>query len=72
MKKEFNLKRFADLIANARTINGITQKELADKCGLTPYWISHFECGRRAPNLANFVKLCRALRVSSDYILDLK
>ncbi len=34
--------------------------------------ISHYEHGRRAPGAKNLRKLCRALRVSADWLLELE
>ena len=55
----------------ARVDEGVTQKELGKLCGLTEFAISHFECGRRGPSARNLAKLCKALRVSADYILGI-
>lgn len=65
----------ADTIANrlrvARDARGLSQAELAERCGLQPSAISHYETGRREPSAANLARLCRALEVSADAILDL-
>lgn len=49
-----------------------TQYDLAQKTGLLPSAISHFESGRRMPTLANLLRLADALDVSADYILGRK
>lgn len=48
---------------------GLTQSQLAERCGLTMHWISHFECGRRTPNVANLIRLADALGVTTDQLL---
>ena len=42
---------------------------LADKTGLKPSAISHFERGRRLPSLKNLVKLADALGVTLDELV---
>lgn len=49
----------------------LTQKQLAEKSGLTAMHISHFECGRRLPCLRNYIALVRALKTNADYMLGL-
>lgn len=48
---------------------GITQKQLAEKAGIAVTQISNFECGPRLPNIANLVKIKRALKCSFDDLL---
>jgi len=47
----------------------LTQQELADKTGLKPAAISHFETGLRTPSIPNIIRLCRALNVSPNRLL---
>ena len=56
-------------LRKAREERGWTQEELAEKAGLQPSWISHFESARRHPSLMNFQALCCALRVPADTLL---
>ena len=58
-------------LVEARMNRGLTQKGLANLCGLRPSAISHFESGRRTPSIKNLVKLSKALCVSSDYLIGL-
>lgn len=58
-------------IALARERRGMTQVELGKKTGLSPVAISHFECGRRAPDAHNLRRLSLALNESADFILEL-
>jgi len=50
----------------------MTQAELAQKAGMTAMHVSHFECGRRLPNLENFAAMMRALGDHSEYLLELE
>jgi len=56
-------------LRHCRESFGFTQQELADKAGLAASQISNFECGERTPNLKNLVKLCRALKCTTDHLL---
>ncbi len=56
---------------SARLGLSMTQLELARKTGLKPSAISHFEVGARRPSVANLLRLCVALKCSSDYLIGL-
>jgi transcriptional regulator with XRE-family HTH domain len=56
-------------IAAMREMRGITQAELAKRCGLKPAAIGLFEQGRRRPCLRNLLKLCEGLRCTPNDIL---
>lgn len=47
-----------------RLQNNLTQKELAEKCGLTESAIRNYELGNRNPNNAQREKIARVLKVS--------
>ena len=53
----------------ARDENSLTQAELAEKTGLPPSSISHFESGPRKPSFDNLRRLAAALNVTTDYLL---
>lgn len=44
-------------------INSITQKELADKAGVTESAISHYIKGDRIPNIATMVRIAKVLNI---------
>jgi hypothetical protein len=56
-------------LAALREMRGLTQAELAKRCGLKPAAVSHFETARRRPCLRNLLKLCEGLRCSPNDIL---
>ena len=58
-------------LRNARIRAEMSQTDLAEKAGLSPSWISHFEAGRRLPSLEVFRKICIALGVTADSLLGL-
>lgn len=61
--------KFSDRLRSARQLRGYSQTDLADKTGLQPSAVSHFETGRRAPSFDNLKALAVALDVSTDYLL---
>lgn len=56
-------------ISSLRIAKGWTQTVLAEKCGLEPSAISHFECNRREPSLSNIVRLVEALECDAGYLI---
>jgi len=67
--KRYDHTVFRHNLRTMREVDGLTQEQLAEKAGLQPAAISHFETGQRQPNLRNLVKLCLALRASPDEFL---
>lgn len=61
--------QFGGRLIAAREARRLTQTELAQKAGLQPAAIGHFERDRRKPSFANVRALAKALNVSSDYLL---
>lgn len=60
-----------ETIKKFRQSKGMTQKQLADKCGLAPITIRQYESGKREPNLETIRKIATALEVSiSDLVVD--
>ena len=62
---------FKDRLKIARERKNISQSELAKISGLHPSSISHFENGKRDPNIKNIKKLSLALMCTSDFLLGL-
>lgn len=61
--------QFNDRLRKARDARGMSQLDLANKTGLQPAAISHFETGQRSPSFDNLRKLADALSLSVDYLL---
>jgi transcriptional regulator with XRE-family HTH domain len=57
---------FAKRLKIIREAKQMSQAELADKSGLHPAHISHFECGKRKPCFENIINLANALNCSAD------
>ena len=60
---------FADRLRSTRDAKSLSQAEMAERTGLQPSAISHFETGRRTPSFDNLRRLADALSVSVDYLL---
>jgi transcriptional regulator with XRE-family HTH domain len=60
---------FGQRLRKKREDKGLSQTELAEKTGLQPSAISHFEQGRRSPSFDNLRILADALSVTVDYLL---
>jgi transcriptional regulator with XRE-family HTH domain len=60
---------FPERLRAAREYRGITQGELAERSGLQPSAISHFETGARKPSFDNLRLLADTLDVTTDYLL---
>jgi transcriptional regulator with XRE-family HTH domain len=63
------LTKFPDRLRHARTLRKLSQSELAERAGLHPSAVSHFETGRRSPMCLNLERLADALHVTTDYLL---
>lgn len=59
---------FARNLREIRELRKLSQSDLAQKIGVQPGHISHFETGRRAPSLLILKKLADALQTSMDYL----
>ena len=62
---------FAERLKTARKMMGMTQQTLAEVSGLPTSSIGQFETGAREPSLKTFTRVCKALRVSADFLLDI-
>lgn len=62
---------FSNRLRSARDYRGFSQGDLAEKTGLQPSAISHFETGSRKPSFDNLRLLADKLDVSTDYLLGL-
>ena len=60
---------FAEQLKRIRASKKLSQSDLANKIGLKPAAVSHFETGQRKPPLGTLMKLADALSVSTDYLL---
>lgn len=65
-------KEFCQNLKKARLTLGLTQIQLADKLNISSSAISMYEQGRREPNTELLKKICIALNISADKLLNIK
>lgn len=53
----------------ARADAGVTQRQLAEKVGVSPMTVSFWETGRNCPSLAHLIEVADALSVSLDQLV---
>lgn len=58
-------------IRKYRELNGMTQKQLAEKLGISNARLSNWEIGTNRPDVDMLAKLCTILDVSANTLLDL-
>lgn len=56
-------KAIVDMIKAARINRGISQKELAEKSGISAVTISKIENHRVNPRMSNLLRICEALEI---------
>lgn len=57
-------------IAELRKVKGLTQEELAEKCGYSVEFVSLIERGVNAPAVAGLEKIAKALSVQIKDLFD--
>lgn len=60
---------FKSRLKELRLSRGLSQSDLAKRCGFQPSAISHFETGEREPSMNSLDRLASALRCSIDSLL---
>lgn len=63
---------YGERIRAIRKEKGMTQKQVADRCGMADSAIRKYESGRQNPKLDTLKKIADALEVSIDVLLDIK
>ena len=61
-----------DKLKQARVDAKVSQAELAERIGVYQKDISRWENGERTPSVEAFAKICKALKVSADELLEIK
>ena len=71
--KEHILIRYGQAVRKVRLEQGITQEELADRCGLHRTYISDVELGKRNISLENIERIAISLnRTLSDFFKEVE
>ncbi|MBS5023877.1 MAG: helix-turn-helix transcriptional regulator [Firmicutes bacterium] len=63
------MKIFSERLKELRIANGFTQKQVAQRIGLTKNALGNYEADIREPSLLTVVLLCDFFEVSADYLL---
>lgn len=63
-------KRTGEFLSQLRREKGLTQKELADKIGVSDKTISKWEKGRSIPDLSYIEALCTALGITTNELIS--
>ena len=58
-------------LREAREKKGLTQRELAQQCGVNEFQVSRYETGKTEPSLNNLAQIAHHLAISTDYLLGL-
>ncbi|HCY51690.1 MAG TPA: XRE family transcriptional regulator [Clostridiales bacterium] len=66
------LKNFSLTIKNLRQSSKFTQKEVADKLGITYQSYQAYERGKALPSLPVFISIAEVYDVSLDYLIGKK
>lgn len=70
MKNELLTKKLGSNVRKYRDALGLSQEELADRCGLHRTYVGSVERGERNVSLENIVLLARALNESPAALLE--
>lgn len=62
---------FGELLKTLRTGAGLTQKQLAEKLGISKNAVSYYEKSLRCPSSDVLIRIARVFHVSADYLLGL-
>ena len=62
--------KISKFISTARTKIGLTQKELADRIGVSDKTISKWETGKSLPDISYYEPLCGALNIKVNELLS--
>lgn len=63
--------KFQSRIVEALKETTLTQKEIAERCGIHPSCLTQYKKGESEPTLTTLFELCKVLGVSSDFLLGL-
>lgn len=62
---------FGELLKSLRTSAGLTQKQLAERLGISKNAVSYYEKSLRCPSADIVIKLAGVFHVSADHLLGL-
>jgi len=65
-----NQEKIGKFIAGARNQIGLTQRELAEKIGVSDKTISKWECGKSMPDISYMDALCNSLDINMNELIS--
>lgn len=68
---ELNDQAFKTRLKEELENSKLTVKQLAEKIGVSPEMVTQYYTTKKLPKLDTFVRICKALNVSADYLLGL-
>ncbi len=63
---------FGELLKNLRLSAGLTQRQLAEKLGISKNAVSYYEQSLRCPSSEILMKMANVFHVSTDFLLGLE
>lgn len=63
--------RFTERFNEVVKASPLAQREIAERLGVNPSFISQMKKGKNLPNITMLYNICRILDVSADYLLGL-
>lgn len=63
---------FGEKLKNLRTQSGMTQKQLAERLGITKSVVSYYELQERYPSPEILIRLAEIFHTSTDYLLGIE
>lgn len=67
--EDFSGLTFGDKLRAVREAKGLSQKELSERIGVTPNYISNYERNINQPNLQMLEWICKALDITTTELL---
>ena len=64
------MEQFGNRLRAARKDRGLTLEQLAVGCNTSETVLRNYEKARKSPNVEMFLRICNALEVSPDYLLQ--
>ncbi len=68
---ELNDQAFKTRLKEELENSKLTVRQLAEKIGVSPEMVTQYYTTKKLPKLDTFVRICKALNVSADYLLGL-
>jgi len=64
------MENFGNRLRAARKDRGLTLEQLAEACSTSDTVLRNYEKARKSPNVEMLLRICNALQISPDYLLQ--